>query len=239
MADSPLVRVTNIFNRLPRPQRLAIMFSLPVLIAIGAGWMAWTALGVLGHDERLPRFLQRQESGSLWSQIDETNTQIASQDQIIARWPAVKTRIKELQGDIAAAEERLPRDVEKAQMRELIQRLARDIPTDIGTVDIKSVRINEAAPEAGRAAAAKSKGPSVATVTYQCDILGDMNGLIKFIDSVEKHPRFMSVNNISLASGGVKLDKSTQTEAISYGLHTVKLDIVTYIYSGQQTMGAK
>ena len=239
MAESPLVRLGAAFNRLSRPQRLGVMFSFPVIVALGSGWMAWTALGTLGPDEALPSLLKRQEAGSLVSQIDETNGQIASQEQVIARWPTVKARLKELQGDIAAAEERLPREVEKAQMRELIQRLARDIPTDIGIIDIKSVRINDTAPDAGRgAAAAKAKGPTIATVTYQCDLRGDMNGLIKFIDSVEKHQRFMSVSNITLASGGAKEDATSQTGAIAYGLHTVKLDIVTYVFTGQSG-GAK
>jgi hypothetical protein len=73
------------------------------------------------------------------------------------------------------------------------------------------------------------------TVTYQTEILGNMNGIIKYIDSIEKNSRFMTVNSLSLRIGDVAAD--TKTGGLGYGLHQVKMDLVTYVYASKARGG--
>ena len=56
---------------------------------------------------------------------------------IIDRRQKVVDKLNSLEADIKAGRERLPLESEKAEMRLLIEKLARDIPSDIGTVLVK------------------------------------------------------------------------------------------------------
>jgi hypothetical protein len=115
-------------------------------------------------------------------------------------------------------------------MREVIERLAREIPPEIGIVKLKSVRILESD-------ASPAKRGGLRTVTYQTEVTGDLNGLIKYIDSIEKNTRFMSVNTISFKGGGVKTDADNKTK-LEYEPHSVKMDLVTYVYSSAKAAKA-
>ena len=71
--------------------------------------------------------------------------------------------------------------------------------------------------------------PRLSTVIYQVEIAGDLNGLIKYIDNIEKNTRFMSVNQISLRPGGVRTDPQSKGKLIMEP-HSVRMDLVTYVY---------
>jgi len=223
MAGSTFGAVGSRFKALPRNQQFGILFGIPAVVALAAGYFGWKVLGELGADPTIPGFLRRE--GGVWAEISTVQDQIAEKQKIINRKPQIEATLRDLQDDIAAAEERLPRAAEKAQMREVIERLARDIPAELGVVKLRSVRITEDAPQTA------GKRGGLSTVTYQTEVQGDLNGIIKYIDSIEKNTRFMAVNQVSFRGGNVELDASDGKPKVKYDLHTAKMDIVTYVYA--------
>jgi hypothetical protein len=224
MAGSSVSALTSRFKALPRNQQLGVLFGLPAVVALTFGYFSWKVLGELGSDPTILPLLRRENVG-VWAEITSVQDQIQEKQKIIDRKAQIESTLRDLQDDIAAAEERLPRAAEKAQMREVIERLAREIPTELGSVKIKSVRINEAEPHTG------GKRGGLSTVTYQTEVQGDLNGIIKYIDSIEKNTRFMAVNQLSLRSGNVVLEAADGKPKTKFEPHTVKMDIVTYVYS--------
>lgn len=231
MAENALSNLASRFKALPRNQQLGIVFGLPALVAVLFAYMTWQVMAQLGSDPGVPTFLRRDGVGK-WAEISGVEDQITQKQAVIDRKPEIEKKLNEIQGEISEAEERLPREAEKAQMREVIERLARDIPPEVGTVKLRSVRILEDDPSAGAgsAGAGGSRRGALRTITYQTEVSGDMNGLIKYIDSIEKNKRFMSVNTISLRGGGVKSDAEAKGK-IQYELHNMKMDLVTYVYA--------
>jgi hypothetical protein len=220
------------FGSLPRKNQLAIVYGVPAAIAALLLFWAWKALGTLGKidpdilaaegiSSMSPPF-QRNTPTGIWTDPDTgiiaLQGHIKEKDEIIKRGPDVDKKLASLQGEIKAAQERLPQESEKAEMRDMIERLAREIPKDIGTVELKSVSILDAG----------EKGDT-RTITFQTDLNADQDGIIKYVDAIEKNTRFMAVNNLTIRSGGVNIDSTTHK--ITYGLHAVHLDIVTYVYN--------
>lgn len=228
MADSALSNVASRFKALPRNQQMGIIFGVPAAVVLLFAYMTWQVMAQLGADPGVPSLLRRDGIGK-WSEITGVEDQIAEKQRVIDRKPEIERKLTELKDEITAAEERLPREAEKAQMREVIERLARDIPPEMGTVKFKSVRILEDDGGAGAATAGSRRG-ALRTLTYQTEVMGDLNGIIKYIDSIEKNRRFMSVNTISLKGGGVKSDPDSKGKLV-YELHTAKMDLVTYVYA--------
>lgn len=219
------------FNDLNKNQQLAVLIGLPAVIAITFGVLIYRALGVLGPDpeDRLPEFMHRNLPGNKWEQINTLDGQIAEKDAIIARKPKVVEELNNLEADIKAGRERLPLDSEKGEMRLLIEKLARDIPSDIGTVKVKSVKIVENTAAAARAGAAARSGSSrPEQVIYQTEIIGDTNGIIKYVDMIEKNPRFMLVNSFALKPGKIGADEEKRP---TFAPHEVKMNIITYVYN--------
>ena len=66
------------------------------------------------------------------------------------------------------------------------------------------------------------------TVTYQTEIIGDLNGIIKYIDTIEKNPRFMRVSAFTLKPGAAGVDKDKK---VTFPPHSVSMTIVTYVYN--------
>jgi len=209
------------FNQLDKRQQIAVVVGVPVLIVGLLGYLTWGQLVKLGPDESVPGFLQR--PGGYWTDIINTDAAIAEQEAIIATGPEVDRQLKELTDEIALAEDRLPLEAEKTEVRQLIEKLARDIPPSVGRVDFKAVRIIEGG---------IVKGQDYQPVTYMVEITGDLNGAIKYIDSIEKNIRFMMVKNLTLNPGTLSLDQESQRVVSS--LHQVNLEIVTYVYTAGQ-----
>jgi len=226
---SSIAQLTARYKALPRQQQLIAAFAVPVAIAGLFIWLTAKDLAKLGPDEAVPQLLQRSNAGqSLWEQIEALKVEIAEKDAIIAQRDDILAQLAELQVDIDAAESKLPRLAEKALMREVIQRLAREVPADVGTVQIKSVRIIE---DEGLKSGRTSGRGELSTLTYQTELLADTNGLIKFIDKIEKNERFMTVNTVGLRSGDITADLTSEVPKAVYMPHSVRLDIVTYVYS--------
>ena len=211
------------FQSLPRKNQLAIAYGVPAAIAVLLGYWAWKDLGTLGKinpelDTGAKPPIQRNTPTSLWTEINTLVAGIAEQQAIIDRGADIDKKLMALQGEIKAAQERLPQESEKAEMRDMIERLAREIPKDIGTVELKSVVISD-----------NGDRGDTRTITYQVEITGDQDGIIKYIDSLEKNTRFMAVNTLSIHSGGMTMDPATKK--LAYGLHSVHMDIITYVYN--------
>jgi Tfp pilus assembly protein PilO len=215
------------YKALPRQQQLAVLFGLPAVVFLGFAYLSYEAAGKLGRDPGISSLLVRQ--GGVWAEIESTRSEIAAKELIIAKRPELEARKASLTEVIAYAESKLPREAEKASMRQVIERLAREIPADMGTVQFKSVRILETDDRASKS--------DYRTVTYQTEILGDMNGIIKYIDSIEKNTRFMTVNTIAIKGGDAAVDTKNPGKIV-YGLHQVRMDLVTYIYA-PKAKGAK
>ncbi len=219
------------FNDLNKKQQLAVLIGVPALVAVILLTLIYRALGVLGADpdDRLPGFMHRSLPGNKWELIEAKNTEIAAKDVIIARGPAAILELKSLEADIKSGRDRLPLESEKTEMRLLIDKLARDIPSDIGVVQVKSVKINEGSSATSRSSAgARSGGNKPEQVTYQTELSGDLNGIIKYIDMIEKNPRFMLVNSFSLKPGKLGTDEEKRTVRSP---HEVKMNIITYVYN--------
>jgi len=198
------------FNDLNKRQQLAILAGVPSAVALLLIILIYRALGVLGPDQqdRIPSFMLRNLPGNIWSTITDTEAQIATQQAEIDKGPAIQKEMEGLEADIKAARERLPLESEKIDMRLLIEKLARDIPSDIGNVTQK--------------------------VTYLTELTGDLNGIIKYIDVIEKNPRFMTVNSIQIRPGSVTLDAEKK---LFLTPHTVRLSLSTFVYNPQTGKG--
>lgn len=222
------------FNDLKPRQQLAILIGVPAVVAIALGVLIYRAMGELGPDEddRLPRFLHRELPVSKWATINEKKVQIAEKDKIIAEKPAVELELANLEVAIKAGLDRLPLESEKAEMRLLIEKLARDIPSDTGTVQVQSVRIVEDAVSAG----SRSGGAAPQRVTYLTEITGDLNGIIKYIDMIEKNPRFMLVNSFTIKPGGMAMDAEKK---VVFQPHSVQMSLITYVYNPAKSGGGR
>jgi hypothetical protein len=218
------------FNDLNKKQQLAVFIGVPALVVIILLTLIYRALGVLGADPDLPGFLQRSSlPDNKWGLIEAKNGEITAKNVIIARGPAAELELKSLEADIKSGRDRLPLESEKTEMRLLIDKLARDIPSDFGVVQVKSVKINEGSSASSRAgASARSGGSKPEQVTYQTELSGDLNGIIKYIDMIEKNPRFMLVNSFTLKPG--KLGTDEEKRAVRFP-HEVKMNIITYVYN--------
>lgn len=220
------------FSRLPKPAQYAILASVPVAVCVLIGYFIWVDLKMLGKDPKMNRFLTVSDAKSLWTQIaakqaegDGLKGQLAQEKQVNERYIAALAEKED-------AESRLPREAEKAEIRQRIEELARQIPSNIGKVTVNSVTIGQ---NAG-AAAARRGGVGVAapeSMTFKAAIDGDYNGIIAFVDAIEKNPRFMAVNQLSIRSGGI--ESSKDSGKILYQRHSANIEIVTYIYNPTPT----
>ncbi|MBA2482630.1 MAG: hypothetical protein H0V44_18360 [Planctomycetes bacterium] len=215
------------FGSLPKKQQMYILYGVPAAIAALLIFLTWKALGTLGPidnaidpSNKLPGFLQRNTGQGVWNEIVTTQSEIDQKDAVIREKPKLEADLAALQLDIKAAEERLPRETEKAEMRETIERLARDIPADTGSVELQSVQIVDG----------NDRGSDIHTITFKTELTGTMEGIIYYIDALEKNQRFMSVNSLVIKGGTLSVDAPNRK--IIYGPHVVRMDIVTYVYTG-------
>ena len=82
--------------------------------------------------------------------------------------------------------------------------------------------------DGGATASRTSSGDDTQKVTYLTDITGDLNGIIKYIDVIEKNPRFMTVNSISIKPGSVSQDAEKRLVLTP---HSVKMSLSTFVYN--------
>ncbi|MFM2090041.1 MAG: hypothetical protein RLZZ127_530 [Planctomycetota bacterium] len=224
------------FRRLPRPQQLALGYGLPSAIAAIFLWLVWTDLGEIGTyhaeqgqglsaaDVRLPAMLSRHQDGSRGSEAATLVSQIAAKKTTIAKRPGLEKEKKDLEADRKFYEDKLPTELEKAEMRRRIEDLAR------GALVLESVKIIEPTEGPKRPGAAQTRGgPSTKDITFIVEVRGSLNGLIKYIDAIEANERFMSVRSITVKPGTVTAVRGS--DRTTYADHQVRIEILTHIYS--------
>ncbi|GDY13836.1 hypothetical protein LBMAG53_27140 [Planctomycetota bacterium] len=221
------------FSRLPKPAQYAILASVPVAVSILVGYFIWTDLKVLGKDPKMNRFLTVTDAKSLWTQIAAKEAegnglkgQLAQEKQVNDRYTAALAEKED-------AESRLPREAEKAEIRQRIEELARQIPSNIGKVTVNSVTIGQSAGATASRRGGTGGAAAPESMTFKAAIDGDYNGIIAFVDAIEKNPRFMAVNQLSIRSGGI--ESSKDSGKIVYQPHSANIEIVTYIYNPTPT----
>jgi len=217
------------WTAMPRKNQLIIQHGIPAAIFLLGLFWVYKGLGTLGQiddaidtDNKFPSMLQRNTPDGIWATIDQAQTQIATLDATIATGPDIAKRLAALQDDIRNAQAQLPRETEKAEMRDLIERLAKEIPKAVGVIEIKSVAIKD---DTDRAAG----GTDPRTLSFTVDLVGQQDAIIDYIYAIERNQRFMTVDSISLQSGGLSVDPVSHH--ILDGLHKVRLNIVTYVYN--------
>jgi hypothetical protein len=214
---------------MPIKTKIAITASATV-VAVGVLlWLTWKDLGQLGKMDQpdlmtssLPGFIQREGGdGNIWGDIDQTLSDIDAQQKIIDTKPAYQAQLDGLQNQIVKAQERLPREQEKAEMRALIENIARDVPSQFGQPKILNVSIFE---DNG-----KDRTPNLKSISFHTQLTGTTNGIIAYIDAIEKNPRFMTIGSINLQMG--TLSRDLVTGKLAHGPHTCTLDIISYVYN--------
>jgi hypothetical protein len=226
------------FAALSKGQQLAIAIGLPTALAVALGYMAYGKLAELGPDPDVPAFFHREGDdtirngdGSCWQQISRLDGQIQELDAVIRRLDARRQELAGLQKEIATAQEMLPREKDILDIVQKLSEMARQIPSDLGSIKVGAISYKEQnAAAAGRGAAAKSSLPQI---TFDIELEGDINGIIKYIDSIEKDRRYMAVTNISIKPGKVTSDG----QGVAYEPHKAKLSFITYTYTPSKTSG--
>lgn len=221
------------FNSLSKRQQFAIAFGVPGVIAVILAWLIYQKLGILGPDPAFANipFFQRQVPENLWGQINDKQTEIDEKDKIIARGPARQKELDGLQGEIGAARDMLPRDKEVLEIVQKLSELARQIPSDVGVVKIGAVAYRDGNTQSARGATANE----LPQISFDVDFDGDINGIIKYVDSIEKLRRYMAVTNLSIKPGKVSADKGAQD--VRFELHHARMTIITYTYTPKKTGG--
>jgi hypothetical protein len=221
------------FTDLTKRQQAAILIGAPASVALVLAYLLYSALGRLGTDpdDHLPSFLHREPAApqSLWAQINQARNDIASKQQIIDRGPKDQATLASLTDQNQIDLDRLPRSSEKAGMRLLIGKLARDIPSDMGNVQVLSVKITEENQSQNRDRS--NDEADMQKIIYETELQADTNGMIKYIDVIEKNPRYMAVDSLSVKPGTVSLDADHKPVTSP---HQIKMSLVTYVYNPTQ-----
>lgn len=215
-------------KNLPKKTWLIVIAAATVVLSGTVIYFLAGSLHRLGNDPGVPGFLRRAgDDSSLYAQIAAKETAIAAQNAIAARLPERQALLDSMKADIAAARKRLPTDAQKAEVRQLIEDLARQVGSSSGALVVRSVAIREAAPSTARGAASDYK-----SVEYQTSVTADMDGIIQYINLIERNERFMTVEGIQLTTGGVAT--SADSGKVEGKPHTAQLRIVTYIDTTNQ-----
>lgn len=221
-------------KNLQRKHWLMIVGGATLVLVGGIGYGLAGSLHRLGDDPGVPSLLRRAGDGqSLFAQIAAQQAAIAEQEAVAAKYEQRKAILDNMKADIAAARKRLPTEAQKAEVRQLIEDLARQVGSGENALVVNSVAIREAAPAAGRRAATDYQ-----TIEYQTSISADLDGVIQFINLIERNERFMTIEGIQLTSGGVS-SPSDSGGKVTGRPHNVQLRIVTYIDSSGRQVGAK
>jgi hypothetical protein len=219
------------FDKLPVAARLGILIGVPVVVCGVLGWFILKDLKTLGLDPGLkPQFLAQKGDGksALYAQIKALQTTKQALETEAKAEPLVAAEYNEALKVKKEAEDMLPRAAEKGELSQRIEELARQIPSNLGKIDLKSVSLSSADGPRGR-----SSGNAPLATTIRAEVTGDINGIIAFIDAIEKNTRFMQVNSASIRSGGVAAGGGK----ISLAPHSATIEIVTYIYSPPAAAG--
>lgn len=216
------------FSTLSKRQQLAIALGAPLAIALILGVVIYQKLGILGPDPKIfPSVQRNSDPESLYARINALQAEIDQQDIIIKKKPVCERELKDLESEIDLANDMLPQEREVLGIVQKLSEMGRQIPPEIGVVSVGSVSIRDNGATPATRGANTNELPQV---SYDIDIEGNTNGLIKYIDSIERFPhRYMAVTNIAWKPGKYTVDKDAQ--------HHVKLTLVTYTFQPKKARG--
>ncbi len=221
-------------KNLPHKHWLIIVGAVTVAISGVILYLLAGSLNRLGDDQGVPGFMRRVGNDqSLYAQVRAKEDAIKAQAVIVSKTTERQAVLDSMKVDIAAARKRLPTEAQKAEVRQLIEDLARQVGSASGALTVKAVSIREAATKA----AVRGGGADYKSIEYQTTVSADMDGIIQFINLIERNERFMTVEGIQLTSGGVGLNRDTGKPESKP--HTAQLRIVTYIDSAGSQAGAR
>ena len=126
---------------------MAVAVGVPALLAIGLGYFVYQDLLVLGKDPDagVLSFVLQDGPDDLQDRIAAVETQIANERKESSRLEAVTQRLSELKEEESFLRDKLPNEKRKGEVRETIQQLVRQVPAEVGTVDLLSVKVSEEA----------------------------------------------------------------------------------------------
>ena len=75
-----------------------------------------------------------------------------------------------------------------------------------------------------------NRTPNLRSVTFKTVLMGSTNGIIAYIDAIEKSPRFMTIGSITIDPVG-QLTRDPGTGKLVHLPHHCALDIVSYVYN--------
>ncbi len=212
-------------KNLPRKIWLIIVAAATVLLCSVIIHFLSGSLYRLGNDPGLPGIIRRAgDETSLYGQIAAKEAAIAAQNAIAAKLSERQTLLDSMKADIEAARKRVPPNAQKGDVRQLFEALGRQVGSSPGDLEVRSFAVREAAASTSRSAAS-----DYSSVEYQTSVTGDMDGIIQFINLIERNERFMTVEGIQLTTGGVAFN--SETNKVEPKPHTAQLRIVTYIDS--------
>jgi len=217
------VKLPPFLQKLERKHWLIVIGVTTALIGGVFVYLAMGSLRRLGADPEVPAILRSAgDSTSLFAQIADKEQAILAQQLIAAKFKEREALLTSMKADIDSARKRLPSEVKKGEVRQLIEDLARQVGTVSGALTVKTVSIRESA-----ATATRGSSQDYRTVEYQIAISADLDGLIQFINLVERNEQFMTIEGIQLTAGAVAIDRASGK--IEPKPHNVQLRIVTYI----------
>jgi hypothetical protein len=215
-------------KNLPRKTWLIIVVATTVALSAGLIYAISGSLHRLGADPDVPGLLRGAgDANSLFAQIAAKETDIATQNAAAAKLPERQALLAGMTTDIAAARKRLPPIAQKTEVRQLFEDLGRQVGSASNALEVKTFNVREAPSASGRGATSDYK-----SVEYQVAVTADLDGIIQFINLIERNERFMTVEGIQLTTGGVAMNNASgKVEAKP---HTAQLRIVTYIDTTSQ-----
>ena len=192
-------------------------------------WLSYRDLQALGPDPDLKAvgFLCGKTATTEWAKINAERKKADDLKAKLADEAQVTKELASLRKEVRDREAQLPSDEDVPEIRKWLEEVAGTIPPEAGTMRYRSSNIV-------RSASGRGRGSNIGynTVTYKMQFEGDMNGLLYYLDRIETNQRrFMNVANFSLSPGGVSVNEKDL--AIDRSLHTIAMDVVTYVYLGK------
>ncbi len=227
------------FNALPMNQKVGIIAGAGVLIAAVLIYMLYNDLGKLGPDrDNLFSFMLRDTGTGLWNEIGTLEQEIDKFNKKAATLDAKKAELAQITEEIEEARQKLPAAREKSKIGKELGAFAVDVTNEnLGYIAVESITIQEKSktPARGRRKK-KSSGPEPQSITFVCQVSTDIEGLIAFINKVERSDkgknskRFMTVDGIEVAPGSVEASlEEEQAPALEHAYHRARIDIITWV----------
>ncbi len=219
---------------LSKVQQALIIAGIGLVSALVLYWMASKDLTELGEPPEdfvtsLPEFLIVKEGGGLWGTYRQVETEIVNYNTKIAQKDSKEQELSILQREIEIAKRRLPEEKAKGKMRALLDGYASKVDPGFGVIDLQSTQISSR--KSGGSRRGKAAKEEYYSVEYKVNLVGTLSALIAYINAIEKsEDRFMVVERVTVAPGNVGFD--VETNAPTYGLHSISMSIITYVYQG-------